>query len=238
MPLRTISSGRVAAGTLWTPQTTFDLMERSWQAFEVPFDWELAGTFAATATASGTSYDTHDLYCVFPDSYDVDVNFSAGMYVELSIFAYMTHTTGGVTTLAFTGETGDSSLTSAWLNPKKPFASGSIPTGIQTLELTLTVKGLAPATGNSAITRAWGDSGPDSFLRIVIPDAGGIDTDDVIIYVGDESELPAASVTWRHAEARLNAKTNKQDVVWRCLKGYDDVYYWRKFVVGGGPFDA
>jgi hypothetical protein len=42
------------------------------------------------------------------------------------------------------------------------------------------------------------------------------------------SVLPAASITYRGVLAFLLGNAGTSDKIYACLKGSDDVYYWRK----------
>jgi hypothetical protein len=59
-----------------------------------------------------------------------------------------------------------------------------------------------------------------------------------VLIVSHEDELPAPSYLWRDALAIIRPPegSGRQGEQRKCLRGYDDVYRWQPFLVGGGPF--
>jgi len=151
---------------MWGPFTNLDMLARTWQVYEAPFDFH-----SVAANQSGPGTATFDIYLVFPETGDIDVEYDTDMVLRVRLGFYIVNSgTLSSSKLEFTDPgAGASSWTvlsagaAAWGYISKTYTT--VPTGYTVENLTLTVTAGTPPGGEAGVvSRTFGDRGPDSCL--------------------------------------------------------------------------
>lgn len=161
MGWKEVQPSTVAAGQLWLPELTLDLLDRDWSLFGVPFDFEMD---VATFTTTGS----FTVRIVYPDSWALDTSHLATGELRLSLrFDMETVDTGGAggtetMTVAFNSNSVQSAVVDVF-DAKASYEiirkyTGALPTGIQTETINVTLS--HPTLTDGTVERAWG-GGPD-----------------------------------------------------------------------------
>ena len=157
MAWTTITTGRRAAGQLWTPELTRDLMARDWEVFTVPFDFAMTNQSVAPAGTVAFS-----LRFVFPESWGIDTTFESGMQMRLYVGFSMTHDPLDCgLSVVFDTNSVDTANCPPGSASRYDYAGRSyttMPTGVtvESFTGTLTASSSAPGTESATIRRLWG----------------------------------------------------------------------------------
>lgn len=163
MAWKGMSSDSVSAGRLWSPELSFNMMERDWGLFAVPFDFEMD---ELQQTPSGNQ--NFNLTFFFPESsvlldqtLDDNATFSLQLWFQGKILNEVDYDSK----VEFNNESSQTGATSetayndttSWFNCRRTYST--IPTGetVESMKFTATVSGDGPGNEDARVRRVWGN---------------------------------------------------------------------------------
>ncbi len=164
MAWKGMSSDSVTAGRLWSPELSFNMMERDWALFQVPFDFELAEIQQAP---DGNA--NFNLTFFFPESIvtldetlDNNATFTLDLFFQGKILGGQTDYSVKIafnTSPGSSGSTSDVAYndTTSWFRSTRTYTT--IPSGetVESMKITTSASAGDPGSEDGRVRRTWGD---------------------------------------------------------------------------------